>query len=242
MIVEEATNSESNTSQTPTSRFPWMEGVKKDALSKETRIILQQAADILPIKAAVQVVAKASTAKKKIIPPALSPMTMLAQFSPYKQQIANGYDVSSQTVEGSSSCASENSKSPYPATQPEPVLPRDETLQKMQIILKKTLYGVSMEDFYTTCWSEPNFYKQWLENDEKHDIEVGAWEVKMDDDNRGFVCPWDHETYTQNVSRPTSTIAIRTPWDTIWASPLSMLPKRNIAVGPMEVEIDLLSP
>ena len=164
---DEATNSNRNTSpQTPRSRFPWLEGVHKDAVvsSKATRILFQQAVDILPIQAAAQVVAKANTATKKIIPQiSLTPMTMFTPFSTnqqQQQQIADGHDVpevvSSQKVEGSLS----SSVSANPALQPEPVLPRDETLhQNMQIILSKTLYGVSMEEFYTTCWSDSEFTK-----------------------------------------------------------------------------------
>jgi hypothetical protein len=77
-----------------------------------------------------------------------------------------------------------------------PSLPPDERLnEKMQIImLQKALYGITMDDFSTTCWSEGDFYKEWLEKDGKHDIVVGDWEI---DEVNGFVVTWDQETYSQ---------------------------------------------
>jgi hypothetical protein len=76
-----------------------------------------------------------------------------------------------------------------------PALPPDERLnEKMQILLQKTLHGITMSDFYTTCWSEGEFYKEWLERDGKHDIVVGDWEI---DNVDGFVGTWDQETYSQ---------------------------------------------
>jgi hypothetical protein len=92
-----------------------------------------------------------------------------------------------------------------------PVVSPDPTLQKMKIILKKKLHGVSVMDFYDICWSEgmmtdrTPFYGPWLETSGKQNVSVGDWEFatgnNSTDTNREYVGPWDGECYEQKRVR-----------------------------------------
>ena len=74
-------------------------------------------------------------------------------------------------------------------------LPPDEMLKSMNIIMRKRLNGVSIQEFYEICWSEKeSFYRLWLVDDGKIDVQVGEWEFSHDED---FIGDWDNETYPQ---------------------------------------------
>jgi len=73
----------------------------------------------------------------------------------------------------------------------------DKQLQSMNVVLTKTLRGVSVREWYEACWSEGNrtdkspFYGPWL-------VETGKKEVNVEDWTFGeFVGDWDKETYQQ---------------------------------------------
>ena len=59
----------------------------------------------------------------------------------------------------------------------------DEILPYMEIVLRKQLQGVSLDQLYKACWSEDvnhPFYATWLEQDGKENIVVGPWEMAAD--------------------------------------------------------------
>jgi len=65
-----------------------------------------------------------------------------------------------------------------------PLLPAvgpDESLQKMDVILRKRIHGLTVEQFYESIWKEQNkdkaFYKSWLEASGKDSVEVQDWQV-----------------------------------------------------------------
>lgn len=60
---------------------------------------------------------------------------------------------------------------------PLPRVAPDETLQSMNIILKKRIAGMTVAQFYDLIWSEGHFYEQWLEQSGKYDISVQPWET-----------------------------------------------------------------
>mmetsp|Transcript_1981 Transcript_1981/g.3031 ORF Transcript_1981/g.3031 Transcript_1981/m.3031 type:complete len:349 (+) Transcript_1981:60-1106(+) len=76
----------------------------------------------------------------------------------------------------------------------------DETLQSMDIIVEKTLKGVTVQNFFDICWKEDEspLYYPWLESMGYLDVEVGKWEIREEgDDNHDslFVGNWDEERY-----------------------------------------------
>jgi hypothetical protein len=73
-----------------------------------------------------------------------------------------------------------------------PALGPDETLQKMTIIIRRTLLGVSVQKWHDKCWSEREepFYGPWLRESGKSEVNVGNWE-----EGDGITGDWDQETY-----------------------------------------------
>ncbi len=75
----------------------------------------------------------------------------------------------------------------------------DAKLHEMNILVSKRLTGVSIQEFFETCWSETNgktsFYETWLQSRGKTNIVIYDWEyATKDGDLRGR---WCGEHYTQ---------------------------------------------
>jgi hypothetical protein len=77
-------------------------------------------------------------------------------------------------------------------------VPPDETIKKMDLLLSKTLKGVSVSDFFTIVWSEEEtaqpFYLPLLLKKGNQDVTVEKWEIAS---NEGFVKPWCGEKYSR---------------------------------------------
>ena len=89
-------------------------------------------------------------------------------------------------------------------TSPPRLVPPDEVLTRMNLFLKRKLRGVSVQDYYSTVWSEEcgdgiiePFYAPWLESCGKFNINVGSWEdaSSSSSSGTGIVNPWDGESY-----------------------------------------------
>jgi len=78
-----------------------------------------------------------------------------------------------------------------------PDVPPDKTLQKMDLLLNNTLKGVSVSNFFNAIWSEEDltrqFYKPLLLKKGNQDVDVGEWEISVNDN--GFIKTWCGETY-----------------------------------------------
>ena len=73
----------------------------------------------------------------------------------------------------------------------EPMEP-DKQLNSMEVIISKQIKGVSVQDWYETCWSETKpFYRDFLTESGKYDVEVGAWTTEP------VTNEWDGEDYQQ---------------------------------------------
>jgi VAD1 Analog of StAR-related lipid transfer domain len=58
-----------------------------------------------------------------------------------------------------------------------PVVPPDEKVAEMDIVISKKMKGVSIPDYYSTTWAETTpFYANWLEASGKMDVSVGDWQ------------------------------------------------------------------
>ena len=69
--------------------------------------------------------------------------------------------------------------------------PTDETLQSMEVVLRRRLVGASLDDLYTHCWSEKtSFFETWLKQDGKKEIMVEDWE------EGSWIGDWDQEEYS----------------------------------------------
>lgn len=73
--------------------------------------------------------------------------------------------------------------------------PTDETLQSMEVVLRRRLVGASLDDLYTHCWSEKtSFFETWLKQDGKKEIMVEDWE------EGSWIGDWDQEEYSHRRS------------------------------------------
>lgn len=78
-------------------------------------------------------------------------------------------------------------------------MPPDDTLQKMIIIGKQKMKGVSIQDYYEVAWSEGNdcnkepLYGPFLTSCGKNDVKVNKWERQ----EGGYKGDWCGESYTQ---------------------------------------------
>ncbi|KAL7493919.1 hypothetical protein ACHAWT_002719 [Skeletonema menzelii] len=78
-------------------------------------------------------------------------------------------------------------------------MPPDDTLQKMIIIGKQKVKGVSIQDYYEVAWSEGNdcdkepIYGPFLTSCGKNDVKVNKWESR----EGGYKGDWCGESYTQ---------------------------------------------
>lgn len=76
-------------------------------------------------------------------------------------------------------------------------LPPDDVLQKMTIIGKQKIRGVSMQDYFEVAWSEGHhcdkepMYEPFLTSCEKNDVKVHKWESH----EKGYKGEWCGETY-----------------------------------------------
>ena len=81
-------------------------------------------------------------------------------------------------------------------------VPRDEAVKTMELVLSKTIKGVTIKRFYEKIWSEGNrtsekpFYGPWLEEEGCFDIKVGDWEF-ANEGSKGFSNRWCSELYQQ---------------------------------------------
>ena len=88
-----------------------------------------------------------------------------------------------------------------------PVVDPDETIQKMDIILRKRVTGLTVEQFYDLIWKEKDkdnpFYSKWLEASGKDGVQVQDWEQAeggvTSESPFAFVSSWDedHTKYGQ---------------------------------------------
>lgn len=82
-----------------------------------------------------------------------------------------------------------------------PAAPPDKQLESMDVVIQKTLKGVSVREWYENCWSEgqgtdkPAFYGPWLEATGKLNINVEDWDFSQE--GSPFVGDWDKEEYSQ---------------------------------------------
>lgn len=82
-----------------------------------------------------------------------------------------------------------------------PVVPPDEKIKKMDIIVSKHLKGVSIPDFYEIAFSEGNrtdkepLYGPWLEENGKKEVKVGDWEFA--EGAKAFEGRWCKDKYKQ---------------------------------------------
>ena len=78
-------------------------------------------------------------------------------------------------------------------------MPADDVLQKMTIIGKQKIKGVSMQDYFEVAWSEGNdcdkepMYGPFLTSCGKNDVKVQKWESHEE----GYKGEWCGETYPQ---------------------------------------------
>mmetsp|Transcript_9449 Transcript_9449/g.14607 ORF Transcript_9449/g.14607 Transcript_9449/m.14607 type:complete len:482 (-) Transcript_9449:165-1610(-) len=78
-------------------------------------------------------------------------------------------------------------------------LPPDDVLQKMTIMGKRKIKGVSMQDYFEVAWSEGNecekepMYEPFLTSCGKNNVKVQKWESQ----EGGFKGEWCDESYTQ---------------------------------------------
>eukprot|EP00984_Skeletonema_dohrnii_P000865 scaffold259_cov126-Skeletonema_dohrnii-CCMP3373.AAC.1 len=78
-------------------------------------------------------------------------------------------------------------------------LPPDDVLQKMTIMGKRKIKGVSMQDYFEVAWSEGNecekepMYEPFLTSCGKNNVKVQKWESQ----ESGFKGEWCGESYTQ---------------------------------------------
>ena len=78
-------------------------------------------------------------------------------------------------------------------------MPADDVLQKMTIIGKQKIKGVSMQDYFEVAWSEGNdcdkepMYGPFLTSCGKNDVKVQKWESHEE----GYKGEWCGETYSQ---------------------------------------------
>mmetsp|Transcript_4784 Transcript_4784/g.6216 ORF Transcript_4784/g.6216 Transcript_4784/m.6216 type:complete len:435 (+) Transcript_4784:78-1382(+) len=73
-----------------------------------------------------------------------------------------------------------------------PPVPVDETLERMNIIIRKRIKGVTVQQFYETVWSEQDdkpLFEPWLKEGGKMDISVEKWQ------DGNFKGEWDKESY-----------------------------------------------
>jgi hypothetical protein len=81
------------------------------------------------------------------------------------------------------------------------VVPPDDKIKTMDIIVSKRLKGVSIPEFYEIVFSEGNrtdkepLYGPWLEENGKKDVKVGDWEFAKGAEE--FEGKWCGEKYTQ---------------------------------------------
>jgi hypothetical protein len=82
-----------------------------------------------------------------------------------------------------------------------PVVPPDEKIKKMDIIVSKRLKGVSIPDFYAIAFSEGNrtdkepLFGPWLEENGKKEVKVGDWEFA--EGAKEFEGIWCKDKYKQ---------------------------------------------
>jgi len=83
-----------------------------------------------------------------------------------------------------------------------PVVPHDQVLKKMEVVLSKKIKNVSIQRFYDVVWSEGDgtdaqpFYGPWLEKMGSHKVKVGSWEV-ADNEADHFLNQWCGEKYSR---------------------------------------------
>lgn len=72
-------------------------------------------------------------------------------------------------------------------------IPRDQTLDKMDIILTKTMRGLTVTEFYDWVWKETKgpLYQPWLEESGKQIVQVHEWKPST------TAGSWDQESYQE---------------------------------------------
>jgi hypothetical protein len=116
----------------------------------------------------------------------------------------------SSPVKRMTGCSNHKAKSPVEQAEHDdgvvedsdlPVLPPDEKIKNMDIIVSKRLKGVSIPDFYAIAFSEGNrtgkepLYGPWLEENGKKNVKVGDWEFTEGAEE--FEGKWCREKYKQ---------------------------------------------
>ena len=76
-------------------------------------------------------------------------------------------------------------------------VPPDLLLQKMEIVVSKTIKNVTIESIFDKVWADSNesesFYGSWLKEEECFDIELGEWKIAESKDK--FTNDWCNEKY-----------------------------------------------
>jgi len=94
----------------------------------------------------------------------------------------------------------------------------DKTLQSMDIILRETFKGVTVDKFFYICWKEDEsspLYGPWLESIGNLNVQASAWETRDEDDL--FVGGWDQEQYSMK-----RVVTFQKPPSVFSSSPISV--------------------